>query len=156
MKLKIWQLTRIRVLPRPEQGLRTLVERAPQAEAFAERAMERLRPALTWVYEARRRLSTAAVAVLTVWLFFHVMLGANGMVVYRQKRAEYQNLQKEMEALQKENDYYTQQVQALKTDPQTIEKEAREQLHYARPGEVVYVAPPPAPIQSSGTNAAKK
>jgi cell division protein FtsB len=84
------------------------------------------------------------------------MFGANGMVVYRQKRAEYQNLQREMKSLQKENDYYTQQVQALKADPKAIEKEAREQLHYARPGEVVYVAPPPTPIQTSSTDAAKK
>jgi cell division protein FtsB len=84
------------------------------------------------------------------------MLGANGMVVYRQKRAEYQNLQRELEELQKENDYYTQQVKALKTDPKTIEKEAREQLHYTRPGEVVYVAPPPAPIQSPDTKSAQK
>jgi cell division protein FtsB len=156
MDLRVGKLSTIRVVLRPGKGLRTLVERAPQAEAFAERAMERLRPALTWVYESRRRLSTAAVAVLTVWLFFHVMFGANGMVVYRQKRAEYQSLQKEMEGLQKENDYYTQQVNALKTDPKTIEKEAREQLHYARPGEVVYVAPTAAPPQPRDTNAARK
>jgi cell division protein FtsB len=156
MDLRIGPLPKIRALSQPEQGLRALVERAPQAEAFAEWVMERFRPALAWLYRARRRLSTAAVAVLTVWLFFHVMLGANGMVVYRQKRAEYQNLQRELEELQKENDYYTQQVKALKTDPKTIEKEAREQLHYTRPGEVVYVAPPPAPIQSPDTKAAKK
>jgi cell division protein FtsB len=155
MDFRLGKLSKIRTLPPPEHGLRALVERAPQAEAFAERVMLRLRPALTWVYQARRRLSTAAIALLTLWLFFHVMLGANGMVVYRQKRAEYQNLQRELEELQKENDYYTQQVKALKTDPKTIEKEAREQLHYTRPGEIVYVAPPP-PIQPSDTKAARK
>jgi cell division protein FtsB len=37
-----------------------------------------------------------------------------------------------------------QEIKALKSDPQTIEKEARERLRYARPGEVVYtVSPPP-------------
>ena len=96
------------------------------------------------------------VAVITVWLFLHVMFGANGMVVYRQKRAEYQNLRGEIDQLQKENNHYTGQIQALETDPKTIEKEAREQLHYTRPGEVVYVAPAPPPLQIPATNAAQK
>ena len=82
--------------------------------------------------------------MITVWLFLHVMFGANGMVVYRQKRAEYQTLRHEIDDLQKENDHYTSQINALQTDPKTIEKEAREQLHYARPGEVVYRGPRPS------------
>ena len=112
---------------------------------------------LTLLYAMRRRLATAAVGVLTVWLFAHVMFGANGMVVYRQKKDEYQSLQKQIEDLQKENNRYTQQVKSLQTpDPNTIEKEAREQLHYARPGEVVYVAPPAVHPAVPETNAARK
>jgi cell division protein FtsB len=72
------------------------------------------------------------------------MFGANGFAVYRAKRTEYQSLQKQIDGLQKENDQYTKQVDALKTDPRQIEKEAREQFHYARPGEVIYVSPEPA------------
>jgi len=119
--------------------------------------MARLRPLLALLYGLRRRLATAAVAVFTVWLFAHVMFGANGMVVYRQKKAEFQNLQKQIDDLQKENDRYTRQVKSLQApDPNTIEKEAREQLHYARPGEVVYVAPPPVHPSTPETNAARK
>jgi cell division protein FtsB len=84
------------------------------------------------------------------------MFGANGMVVYRQKRTEYQGLRREIDDLQKENDRYTGQIRALQTDPKTIEKEAREQLHYARPGEVVYVAPALPPLPMPATNAAQK
>ena len=84
------------------------------------------------------------------------MFGANGMVVYRQKKAEYVNLQDEIRGLQQENDRYTDQIKSLQTDPKTIEKEAREQLHYARPGEVVYVSPPPAPPAKPETNSARK
>jgi cell division protein FtsB len=65
------------------------------------------------------------------------------MVVYRQKRAELQSLRSEVDLLQKENDRYVEQIRSLKSDPAAIEKEAREQLHYTRPGEVVYVAPEP-------------
>ncbi len=167
MDLRIKQ-PEIRVLPRAQRGLSVLVEHAPKAGAFSHRVGQRifhpialqikdkLRPVFTWLYRARRRLATVAVAVVTVWLFLHVMFGANGMVVYRQKRAEYQNLNGEIDRLQKENDRYTAQIKALQTDPETIEKEAREQLHYARPGEVVYVSPAPPPVQMPSTNAAQK
>src|SRR6478752_7195372 len=147
---------KIRVVPRAQRGLSALVDRAPQAEALGQRIREKLRPASTWLYASRRRLATVGVAAVTVWLFLHVMFGANGMVVYRQKRADYQDLRREIDQLQKENNHYTGQIQALETDPKTIEKEAREQLHYARPGEVVYVAPAPPPVQIPATNAAQK
>jgi cell division protein FtsB len=156
MDIRIEQLPKMRVMPRAQRGLNALVDRAPQAEALGQRVKEKLRPASTWLYNSRRRLATAGVAVVTVWLFLHVMFGANGMVVYRQKRAEYQSLSREIDQLQKENNHYTGQINALETDPKTIEKEAREQLHYARPGEVVYVAPAPPPIPMPGTNAAQK
>lgn len=156
MGLRIEPLRKIRVIPPAQRGLNALVDRAPQAEALGQRVKEKLRPASTWLYNSRRRVATAGVAVLTVWLFLHVMFGANGMVVYRQKRAEYQSLRHEIDALQKENDHYTGQINALQTDPKTIEKEAREQLHYARPGEVVYVAPAPPLIPIPATNAAQK
>ena len=71
------------------------------------------------------------------------MFGANGLVIYRQKRAEMQALQSEVERVQRENSQYVDQIKSLKSDPAAIEKEAREQLHYTRRGEVVYVAPDP-------------
>jgi cell division protein FtsB len=78
------------------------------------------------------------------------MFGANGMVIYRQKRAEMQALQREVDRLQKENSQYVDQIRSLKSDPAAIEKEAREQLHYTRRGEVVYVAPDPPPKPATG------
>ena len=156
MDLRVRKYQPILILPRSETGLRALIERAPQAEAFAERVMQRLHPYLTWLYCERRRLATGAVGLFTAWLFLHVMFGANGMVVYRQKRTEYHDLRQEIDGLQQENGRYTDQIKALKTDPKTIEKEAREQLHYARPGEVVYVAPAPPQSQTPSTDAARK
>ena len=111
--------------PTPEDGLRAMVDHAPQAEAFAASWIERIRPLAVRVYTLRRRIATIAVAVVTASLFVHVMFGANGMVVYRQKRAEYQALQKQIVQVQQENDRYTQQIQGLKSDQKSIEKEAR-------------------------------
>ena len=150
------EMPKIPVLPPPETRLRTLAQGADQAEAWAERARTKAEPVVEKLVSLRTRLATAAVGVLAVWLLVHVMFGANGMVVYRTKRAEYQNLQKEIGRLQKENDQYSEQVHQLKTDPKRIEKEAREQFHYARPGEVVYVSPESTPAERPTMNSASK
>ncbi|HET7889917.1 MAG TPA: septum formation initiator family protein [Candidatus Sulfotelmatobacter sp.] len=148
--------SRTRRFPRPEDGLRAVVERAPQAEALAALWIERVRPLAIRLYTLRRRIATVAVMVLAASLFVHVMFGANGMVVYKEKRAEYQALRKQIVQVQQENDRYTQQIQGLKTDQKSIEKEAREQLGYAKPGEYVYVPPSPAKHVPPVTRSAKK
>jgi cell division protein FtsB len=147
---------RPRRFPSPHEGLRAIAERAPQAEALAASWVERARPAFTRLYALRRRLATIIVTVFAALLFVHVLLGANGMVVYKQKRAEYESLQKRIALEQKENDLYRLQIQGLKTDEKAIEKEAREQLHYARPGEYVYVPPAPANPAPPASHSARK
>ena len=143
-------------LPRPEDGLRAVVERAPQAEALAASWIGQVRPFLVEIYRLRRRIATIAVAVLAVSLFVHVMFGANGMVIYRSKRAERLRLQAEIQKMQKENDLYTQRIRGLQADPKAIEKEAREQLGYAKPGEYVYVPPAPAKAVPPANHSARK
>jgi len=133
-----------------------MVDRAPQAEAFAASWIERVRPLAMRIYALRRRIATIAVGVLAASLFVHVMFGANGMVVYKQKRAEYQELHKQIVQVQQENDRYTQQIEGLKTNQTAIEKEAREQLGYAKPGEYVYVPPAPAKPAPPANHSAKK
>ena len=153
MDSRVGKFSKVPQFLKPEDGLRAMVEKVPQAEALAERWVEKSRPIWSVLHAERRRLATAGVALLAAWLFLHVMFGANGMVVYRSKRAERQKLQADIDKLQKENDLYMQQIHSLQSDPKAIEKEAREQLHYARPGEVVYVAPQP---ERPATNAARK
>ena len=140
----------------PEDGLRAVVERAPQAEALAASWIEHVRPAGIRVYAMRRRIATVAVAVLACSLFVHVMFGANGMIVYKQKRSDYEALKKQIALEQQENDRYTQQIQSLKSDEKAIEKEARERLGYAKAGEYVYVAPAPAKPASPPANYSAK
>jgi cell division protein FtsB len=143
-------------VPRPENGLRALAERVPQAEALAASWIECVRPTAMKIYGLRRRLATITVAVLAVLLFVHVMFGANGMVVYKQKRADYQALRKQITQVQQDNERYTQQIQGLKTDQTAVEKEAREQLGYARPGEYVYVPPAPSKPAPPANHSAKR
>jgi cell division protein FtsB len=149
-------LSRIRRIPSPQDGLRAMAERAPQAEALAVSWMQSVRPLATRLYVLRRRIATIMVAVLAGLLFVHVMFGANGMIVYKQKRTEYESLQKRIIQEQQENDLYRQKIKGLKTDEKAIEKEAREQLHYARSGEYVYVPPAPANPPPPVNHSAKK
>ena len=127
-----------------------VMEQAPRAEAVAARWVERTRPGWTWLAREWRRLGTAAAVLLIVGLLLHAMFGANGMVVYRQKRAEMEALQTEVDRLQKANAQYAERIKELKSDPAAIEKEAREQLHYTRKGEVVFVAPEPPAKPATG------
>ena len=124
-----------------EQARDKAKDQAPRAEAVLARWIERTRPAWSWLVLEWRRLGTAAAIILTVGLLLHAMYGANGMVVYRQKRAEMQALQSEVDRLQRENNQQAEEIRSLKSDPAAIEKEAREQLRYARPGEIILVAP---------------
>jgi len=92
-----------------------------------------------WI--GRRKTATLTAAVLAVGLGYHVLFGANGLFVYQKKRQETKQLTRETQDLQRENDLLRGHVQRLQSDPTAIEHQAREQLHYTRPGEVIYALP---------------
>ncbi len=151
-----FRVKNLRKFPSPEDGLRAMVQRAPQAEAFAASWADRIRPWFMSVYVLRRRIATIFVGVVAVSLFAHVVFGANGMVVYKQKRSEYESLHRQLLEEQAENERYAHEIEALQKDGKAIEKEAREQLGYAKPGEYVYVAPaPPKPVPQANRTAKK-
>jgi cell division protein FtsB len=134
------------------------MEQAPRAEAVAAEWIERTRPGWTWLAREWRLLGTLASVFLIIGLMLHAIFGANGMVIYRQKRAEMQTLQMEVDRLQKENAAHADHIKELKSDPAAIEKEAREQLHYTRKGEVIFVSPEspkPAPGPTSRASSGK-
>jgi len=108
-----------------------------------------------WCYAARRRFAAAGVGLLGCVMAYHTVFGANGMLVYQHKRTEFRKAQQELDTLTRENQRLQERIKALKTDPATIEKEAREQLRYTRPGEVVYVVPE-APARPGPPMAAEK
>lgn len=103
------------------------------------------------LFHWRRRCATLALVLIAVWVGYHVIFGANGTMVYSNKLAEHRTLDKEIIQLKQENERLAHHVEALKRDPGTIEKEAREQLRYARPGEVIYTLPQSASTISTVT-----
>jgi cell division protein FtsB len=94
------------------------------------------------VYELwRRKTAIVLTVMLTCVIFYHVVFGANGWMVYQKKKVEYRQLQDDLQKLSKENESLQKDVKSLKSDKSAIEREAREQLHYTRPGEVIFVVP---------------
>jgi cell division protein FtsB len=114
--------------------------------AFKVRAAE-------FLYRVRRRIATGLAVILAVFLGYHVMFGHNGVNIYEQKRADDRELHKQIEALQQENDRLKAHVDRLQSDPDAIEHEARERLHYARPGEVIYTLNNTRPSGDKATDA---
>lgn len=101
----------------------------------------------TQITDQRRRLATLAAAVLVVGVAYGVMFGHNGLTVYSNKRAETRDLDRELKSLGKENSSLAGHVERLQSDPNAIEHQAREELHYTRPGEVIVTLPPDHPVR---------
>lgn len=88
-----------------------------------------------------RRWATVAAAVLALGLAYHVVFGQNGLTVYERKNRDARMLDQQLKDLQHENEMLKGHIDRLKDDPNAIEHQAREELHYTRPGEVIYTLP---------------
>ena len=105
--------------------------------------------ALDWSLRVWRPTATVVAVGLALLLTWHVVKGQNGLSVWHQKRMEDRQLRQEIEQLEKENARMKEHIERLKSDPEAIEHEAREKLHYAKPNEVI-VDLPPDPPQPAG------
>lgn len=93
------------------------------------------------VYLWRRRAATIATGTLALVMAYGVIFGHNGLTAFAHKREEARELQQQMQQLQNENERLNEHIDRLQSDPDAIEHEAREQLHYTRAGEVIYTLP---------------
>ena len=89
----------------------------------------------------RRRLATCGAAVLAAGVGYHVIFGQNGITVYRQKMQDARTLERTVRDLERQNEALKGHVERLADDPGAIEHQAREELHYTRPGEVIFALP---------------
>lgn len=67
------------------------------------------------------------------------ILGDRGLFEVWRKKSSHQQLSAEVQVLRDENTTLHRQIEALKHDPLAIERIAREELGYARPGEITFV-----------------
>jgi cell division protein FtsB len=121
-------------------GENTKVDKETVAAPLSKRALD-------FAQRAWRPSGTAVAVGLALLLMWHVVEGKNGLTAWHQKRSADQQLQKEIKRLQNENAQLSEHVEQLKHNPDAIEHEAREKLHYAKPNEVIVALPAPAQDQ---------
>ena len=114
---------------------------SPQKTKLSTRLPQLAGAAKDRVYLWRRRAATIATGTLALVMAYGVIFGHNGLTAFAHKREEAKTLQQQMQQLQKENERLNQHIDHLQSDPDTIEHEAREELHYTRSGEVIYTLP---------------
>jgi cell division protein FtsB len=127
------------------------------AEASGDEAVPAALPvrALSWMRRAWRPAASAVLVFAAFLVLWQGVNGKNGLRVWRQKRAEDQQLRKQIDELNQENARLRDRVERLKSNPDAIGQVAREQMHYAKPNEVIVQLPPEKKTQVQPAGAGK-
>jgi len=89
----------------------------------------------------RRNTSIFLVAGLLL-LVIQDIFGTHGVLAMRRAEREAAKVKQQIEKIDAENRRLQDNVKSLKSDPQTIERIAREEMGLARPGEYIFKLPP--------------
>ncbi|MBI2817497.1 MAG: septum formation initiator family protein [Acidobacteria bacterium] len=100
------------------------------------------------VQQTKRYTIVAICGLALLSISIREIFGTNGYMARRRRRIQIQALSAEIQKLKQEKVLLTDRIQDLRSDPQAIEKLAREQLRLGRPGDVVItLAPPNSPSE---------
>ena len=88
----------------------------------------------------RRNLSWFLAFALAL-LLLQDIFGTHGLIAMRRSQQEAAQVQREIDQINAENRQLQGRVKALKSDPATIERIAREEMGLARPGEYIFKLP---------------
>jgi cell division protein FtsB len=88
-----------------------------------------------------RRNARFFVALAFFLLLLQDIFGAHGLVAMRREKNKIGQVQAENQRLNQENQKLSQHIEKLKTDPEAIEKIARDRMGLARPGELIFRMP---------------
>jgi cell division protein FtsB len=88
----------------------------------------------------RRNMTWFLAAGLSLLLLQDVF-GTHGVLAMRRAQQEAGGVRQEIDRINQENQQLQKSVQSLKTDPEAIERIAREEMGLARPGEYIFKIP---------------
>lgn len=103
------------------------------APSFIEQLRSFLRRNLTWFLAAGLAL-----------LMLQDVFGTHGVLAMRRSEQEARDVRRQIDEINEENRQLEQRVKELKTDPEAIERIAREEMGLARPGEYIFRVEPKA------------
>ena len=87
------------------------------------------------------RIAVAVFGLLTVAMLLLAVFNEKGALQVHERANKLSAIESEIINLDAENKKLSGEIQALRSDPTTIEKLAREELKLVKPGEVVLVTP---------------
>lgn len=102
-----------------------------------------------WDRKAVKRNAIFVLALFSLVIIMHEIFGRNGYMTLRQQKKQYNQLHQQIQSLSQQNEQLQHKIKALKDNPGAIEKQARDQLHLAKPGEIIYMLPDKNPAQTS-------
>jgi cell division protein FtsB len=83
-----------------------------------------------------KMLTFVMLSLLFLLLLGHGLFGKKGYQAVRNMKQQNEELNHKIEQLKSENSQTMEEIRALKSDPRTIERIAREELGLVRPGEI--------------------
>lgn len=86
----------------------------------------------------KKILLAVGTVIISSYLFLSFILSELGVIKYISMKREYSRIQSDVSRLDTENKKLMEEVNALKTDPDSIEALARENLGLAKEGEIIY------------------
>lgn len=104
-----------------------------------------------WDRKTLKRNAIFVLALLSLVMFMHEIFGRNGYLTLRHQKMEHTRLQQQIQALSQQNQQLEQKINGLKHNPEAVERQARDQLHLAKPGELIYMLPDKTPPQPPAT-----
>jgi len=87
------------------------------------------------------RIALGVFGLLTLAVLVLAVFNDKGLLQVRNQSKKLTTVQEDVLQLDAENKQLTKEIQALRTDPTTIERLAREELKLVKPGEIVLVSP---------------
>ena len=98
-----------------------------------------------------KRLLVVMTSSILLLLLAYGLFGKGGYLELKRMENQNQDLLRRIEQLKDENNKILSEIKALKTDPKTIEKIAREELGLVKPGEIKITTNQPDPPSSTST-----
>lgn len=96
----------------------------------------------------RKKAVVLASAILLLALVVGSLFGDRGILQWVRQRNQVEDLEREIAAIEEDNRLLAADIVALKSDPRTIERLAREELGLALESEtVILIQPAPSPKQ---------
>jgi cell division protein FtsB len=87
------------------------------------------------------RIALGVFGLLTVAMLLLAVFNEKGAIEVRSQANKLNAIESEISKLDNDNKQLNSDIQALRSDPNTIEKLAREELKLVKPGEIVLVTP---------------